>query len=373
MYKCLKIACAILAILAGLAAPALAAEGRIPVFLPGSVLGADGKYIVTRNILNPGPGPAILIAAGNVDLDLNGFLVSNPAASADPVILIPGSDHVAITNGRLSGGASGIDLTGPARDVRIEGVKISDSFGGGPAAIHLLDAERAVIRNVEITDGSGPGILWDGGVVKQGTIADNVIRRTSDGILIINCSSVGILHNRIEEVGPPGLGIGLSGCSATLVSENTVERVSGEGIAVFQGKGNKLFDNLVREAGSHGIHLDRGTFDTLVLNNNSSGNGTGGAGHGLWVEGNRNLIERNVLNSNVGAGMLFFTPGLPLGVSCANTYGRNTARGNTGAGVPPCGGAIPLFPPNSCNAAVACGALDNNTYGDNLIPGPGLF
>ena len=40
----------IVCILPLVATAAIAAEGRTPVFAPGTVLGVDGKYIVTRNI-----------------------------------------------------------------------------------------------------------------------------------------------------------------------------------------------------------------------------------------------------------------------------------------------------------------------------------
>ena len=40
----------IVCILASVSVAAFAAEGRTPVFAPGALLGADGKYIVTRNL-----------------------------------------------------------------------------------------------------------------------------------------------------------------------------------------------------------------------------------------------------------------------------------------------------------------------------------
>jgi hypothetical protein len=90
----------------------------------------------------------------------------------------------------------------------------------------------------------------------------------------------------------------------------------------------------------------------------------------MLVDGTQNLIERNTLNSNAGFGLRFCSPG----ASCANTFGRNMARGNGGAALAPCGacGGVPaLFPPQSCNIA-GC-AVPNSTFGDNLIPGPPIF
>ena len=69
----------VILILPFIAVAALAADGRTPVFLPGALLGADGKYIVTRNIAG-GAGSAIVIAAPHVDLDQTvSYLPAGPA------------------------------------------------------------------------------------------------------------------------------------------------------------------------------------------------------------------------------------------------------------------------------------------------------
>jgi parallel beta-helix repeat protein len=358
-----------------LAGTVLAAEGRTPVFAAGTFLGADGKYIVTRNLAG-GAGSVITIGAPNVDLDLNGFVLSGAGA---PVISVAaGVDHVTIHNGVLAGGTVGIEALGPIRKVDIEDIKIHDSATQG---IHLGDVLGAAIRRTEITDTASEGIAWDGpGTVKHGTIENNLLRRTSAGIVVNNCSSIAILNNRLEEPGTgaggafSGYGIVLASCQASLVSENTIERSRVDGIFLLNAKGNKLFDNVLRASGGNGIHLDGGTSDTLVLNNVASGCGTGllaTGGDGLLVEGTQNLLERNELNSNAGFGLRFC---IAAG-SCGNTFGRNMARANGGfpgaLGCGACGGAPALFPPNSCNI-VGCAVL-NSTFGDNLIPGPPIF
>lgn len=351
----------------------LAAEGRTPVFAPGTFLGAEGKYIVTRNLVG-GAGAVITIGAAHVDLDLNGFLLTG--AGAPVISVLPGADHVIIRNGILAGGTVGIEALGATRKIDIEDVKIHTPSTSG---IHLGDVEGAALRRNEITDTPSEGILWDGpGFVKHGTIENNLLRRTAAAIVILNnCSSVGILNNRIEEpINPggvlPGNGIAVVSCGATLISENTIERASVDGIRVISSKGNKVFDNVIRSSGGNGINIDAGSSDVLILNNVASGNGGAAlpsGGSGLMLAGTSCLIERNLLNNNAGFGLQFCV----AGGSCNNTFGRNMARGNTGAVLGPCGacGGVPaLFPPNSCN--VAC-PVPNSTFGDNLIPGPPIF
>ncbi len=364
----------VILILPFIAVAVLAAEGRTPVFLPGTFLGVDGKYIVTRNI-GGAPAPTITIGASNVELDLNGFLLTG--GPGVPVIsVVAGVDHVTIRNGVLSGGTVGIEALGPTRKVDIEDVKIHGTGTG----IHLGDVEGAALRRNEITDTGSEGIAWDGpGFVKHGTIENNILRRTSAGIVVTDCSSVAILNNRIEEPGfggPggafPGYGIVLVACGASLVSENTVEQARADGIFLANCKGNKLFDNVVARCDGNGIRIDVGSSNTLILNNVSSNNGSGAlptGGDGLLVEGTQNLIERNVLNSNAGYGLRFCF----FGASCGNTFGRNMARGNTGLVPGPCAACASLFPFNSCNIAGCPVAAPNSSYGDNLIPGPPIF
>ena len=358
---------------------ALAAEGRTPVWAGGTVLAADGKYIVTRNI-SIAAGSVITIGAPNVDLDLNGFTLTGGGGS--PVIAVAGgSDHVTIKNGVVVGGTIGIDIPGPTRKVDIEDVKIHDVFVG--SGIHLGDVEGVAIRRVEITDTGSEGVIWDGpGFVKHGSIESNLLRRTAAGIVILNnCSSVRIHNNRLEEPGTgaggalPGHGIVLVGCGAALVSDNTIERSLRDGIFLINSKGNKLEDNVVRTAGGNGIRLDGASSDNYLLHNVCTGGGTGAlatGGSGLMIESVENVAEHNVLNANAGIGLHYCGPG-----SCANALGRNVARGNTGAVFPPFCGACAAFgagafAPNSCNNAAAC-VVPNTSSGANLIPGPPVF
>jgi parallel beta-helix repeat protein len=343
------------------ALPAAAAEGRIPVWAP-TTLAADGKYIVTRDIMGTGAASPIVITAPNVDLDLNGFNVTEPGGGF-PVILIPGPIGVGnVHNGTLTMGSAGIDapFAGVGGKLVLESLRIQGSGGFG---IHSA-IETNVIRRSVIEGTGGDGILIDGPLLHTGIIDGNVITSTGANGIVHVGGNMTISYNSIA--GPALIGILISPGSGCLVLENTVGGAGTEGIVIRGSKGIKLFDNVVRESGSNGIHVDPGSTDSLILNNVSTGNGFAlPPGNGLLVEGDQNLVERNTLNSNNCAG-LFFT-----GLGCGNTFGRNMARGNVGAcALGACAGPPALFPPNSCNA---CAAPVNSTFGDNLIPGPPVF
>jgi parallel beta-helix repeat protein len=344
-----------------LALPAVAAEGRIPVFAP-TTLAADGKYILTRDIMGTGAASPIVITAPNVDLDLNGFNVIEPGGGF-PVILIPGFiASGSIHNGKLTTGSFGIEAPfgGAGGKLVIEGVRVQ---GSGTVGIHSA-AETTIIRKSVVEGNGGDGILIDGAAPKTGQVDSNVITSPGGNGIVFANGNITISNNSIAGTGL--IGILISPGTGCLVLENTVGGAGTEGIVIRGSKGNKLFDNVVRESASNGIHIDPGSTDTLVLNNVSTGNGfLLPPGNGLIIEGDQNLVERNTLNSNNCAG-LFFT-----GLGCANTFGRNMARGNVGAcALGACAGPPALFPPNSCNA---CGAPVNSTFGDNLIPGPPIF
>ncbi len=333
--------------------PVMAAEGRIPLHEP-TVLAGDGHYVVTRNIVGSGLGPVIEIMAPQVDLDLNGFQLIEPSGTF-PVIRIGGPViNIRIHNGTLMGMA-GLEAPGGGDKLVVEDVRVT---GGMGTAIRVEDTARVVIRRTVIEGSASGGIVIDSPGPHMATIEGNVIRGVGGHGIFFRSGSAGILNNRVNAA---GVGIFLASASGSLVSENTVFGAGDTGIFLRDSKGNKLFDNVVRESSSHGIHIDASSLDNLVLNNVATGNGFGlPGGHGLFVEGDRNVAERNVLNGNNGFGLRL------AAVALDNTFGRNTARGNLGAAPGPCaGGPSGLFPPNSCNDG-----FGNDTYGDNLISVP---
>jgi parallel beta-helix repeat protein len=336
---------------------ALAAEGRAPVYQPGPIP-ASGKYIVTRNISGP-----IIIQAPDVDLDLNGFIVSGGAAAGPVIMIVPPADHVVVRNGTLASGNNCIGtLPGPGyRKVVIEDVLCRDVTSDGFA---VATVESAVVRRTQVTNAAGWGINWTAMNTAVGEIEHNVIRRSGGGIYVLGASSLTIAHNTVESltgVQPLGYGIFVDQSQGALVSENTIESASTDGIYFRTTYASKIFDNVVERSTNHGIHLNPASFNNLVLKNNSSNNGgaAGLPGCGLWVESTMNLIEGNILNGNSSYGLLF--------TGCGNGFGRNMARGNAGAMVI-CPGNPPLTPPESCNQTFNCAPYNNATSQQNLIP-----
>jgi parallel beta-helix repeat protein len=352
----------LLSLACALAIPALAAEGRQPVWVPGTIIGADGHYILTRNVIGAG-GPVSDIAASRVTLDLNGFTVEN-AGGAGPVIVISGPVvEVTIRNGKIFGGTESIfrPLGPVARTVVIEDIQ---SKGAAADAIRIEEVRNVEIRRVNVIDAFGNGIAVTGfGTFKNGHIEHNSIHLTGgDGILVEHSSAMSVRHNRIEV--PTGSGIHFVDSVACLAGENQISDADAIGLWLEFSRGCKVYNNVINRGEKTGMLVDPGSEDNLILDNVVRESGLGGApahpglgGAGMHIDGSRNHIEGNTINFNDGCGL--YIGGID------NTFGRNMARGND---VPPvffCGGAcVGLFPSDSCDVS----GVNNTSFGDNFIP-----
>lgn len=357
--------------------PALAAEGRIPVWLSSTVIGPgqEGQYILTRNIFAGGGVPAIDILPGTqaVEIDLNGFTIYGADYHVIQAINV---DSVVVRNGTIMGpnGFDGI-FAADCRKFVVEDVKIEwEDVAAGGNGISFNEVGNFALRR-NIVFGAGlVGILLDGSLgdprtFVEGTVQDNLIRDCGVGIQLQDGSSVGMINNRIEKT-LQGDGIfttpgadGFVGCLACLLKNNTIQEAAASGMWLTHFEASKVYNNVVTFSGAEGIYLDILSQDNLILDNVSGQNGA----NGMLIDSPANHIERNVLNTNGTAGA-FPAYGLRLN-SPANTYRGNTAQGNPG---PPglCPGA-----PATTDFCDATGGANNSPFaqgpllGDNLMPG----
>jgi parallel beta-helix repeat protein len=382
----------ILALVALVVLPAIAAEGRTPIYAWQTNITAPGKYIVTRDIfplictappidIVTAPGPPI--PPGHVDIDLNGFRVA--ACPGHPVIHAVGQDNITIRNGTVMWGDYGVfieadpsDDAARNRKVVIEDVKVMDVLIAG---IQLSGITDFALRrnNVIITDAfqltqTQEGIVIDGRVGAdpyvpiKGTIEDNQVERTGGGITVRGGSGVAIINNRIEDIAviaqPPAQGAIVYDVSeGGLIAENTVARIAdGAGIYLGDTHGCKVYNNVVREAANNGIHIAGRSHDNLVLENVVTLCGL----DGCLVEGSRNFVDRNLLNINCQSGIQTCW-GLHFSAAFAgsdNTFGRNTARGNQGAPGSCVAGPGPYAPTTDfCDEQPG-----NGSFNDNYMP-----
>jgi parallel beta-helix repeat protein len=352
--------CAFLGLFVCAATAVLAAEGRTPVYAPGTVIAASGKYILTRNLNGTG-APVIQIFAQSVDLDLNGFYVDGAGGVGIQVL---GANDVRIHDGVLQNVTIGIDFApGAVSRTVLEDLRIFAPLSDG---IRLDALNRFAIRRVLINQ-VGPGA--DGIRIYNGSPATGRIESCQisegggRGIYVYGGSSLAIVDNVVNNMS--GEGIQLDGCDGCLIKENTVTQAGGQGgIYLPFARGSMLTRNVVSVNKLHGIHIGSGARDILVEGNVMQQNGSESTpGDGLLVAGVGGTIVGNMMTGNTGIGLHFTS------TSAYWTFGRNNSRNNLGFAGNPCTGVPTLFYPDSCNET-----LNNpTTFGDNLIPGPPLF
>lgn len=333
--------------LAALASSAVvAAEGRIPIWQPVTI-SSPGKYFVSRNVA--GPSVVIDVQASDVEIDLNGMRLETTGSNA--VIRASSVDGVVVRNGTVVGGLSGIRFE-ESRQIVVEDVRCESSGVG----IRLVDSTHFALRRnlVQFADERGIDVQSVDAATGHGVLERNIVQASVNGIRVQ--SGLGVLLDRNTIQSSTFAGLEIVSSTGTLVVQNIVESANTDDGIVLQGSSrNKLYNNVVSLSAAHGIRLDAGSSDNLVLDNSSSGNG----GEGLRIEGDRNHVEGNVLNSNASFGLRFTSSAQD------NIYRRNTGLGDNTSG------GVCLFGPASTGRCDDDGANNNNqSHGDNFMPGP---
>jgi parallel beta-helix repeat protein len=347
-----------LLLVAGLFVPVAtrSAEGRIPLFEQGPIT-ASGKYVLTRDIVGNGLDGVIAVHAERVEIDLNGFTISN-GNGEDCIQVLNSSVRLVVRNGNLRNCHSAV-WAPVGTHVVVEDVTVRTSGN----SINVLDVGTVAIRRVTV-EGTAFGdaiaiYSSDMNFDHNAVIEDCTVKSAVGTGISFTGGTVRIRNNRVTSAGSGGIWV--IAADGSEVSGNLVVGVNGQGISLVGTHGSTIEGNVVRLASSHGIVLAVDATKNLVRDNVATSNGPGFE-HGLFVQGTSNKVEGNTLNDNGGAGLYFDSSG------CRNTFGRNMAEGNAGTGVTSC---TTLFPPDSCDQCSAGAA--NKSFGDNLIPGPPVF
>jgi len=274
-------------------------------------------------------GPAIVIAADGVTLDLGGFTVSGEGgaeAGAGPGILLRGVSGCRVRNGTVEHFGAGVVISGGSGNV-VERVTAQDNIG------------------------STSGDFGDGIVVsnsRENKIRNNVVQRNGpfSGIsLVEECHANEVRNNAVTNnnmshvadpaAGRQAMGIRIEGPAAhhNKVVRNTVTGSGSNGIVVLPTCTS--MDNCAGTPPNEQNEISR---------NHSNNNGTSGRGDGIKlfmvanpVPPTENTITQNVANNNATNGI-----GIDQGAT-NNQITKNRARGNgqfdayDGNTQPPCG------------------------------------
>lgn len=193
--------------------PALAQDrpGVRPV-TKATTITESGSYVLLRDIVLGQPGSAIVIAADNVSLDLNGHALVGPGSKQGTGIDIAGVNSISVHNGTIAGFGTGIRVAN-AHDVRAESLQVRGEDGGGPApgevGILVVNSRAVVLRDNTISR-MFLGIFVRGGGSGGNRIAANTLVGGQNG-------QIGICYN-------PDGSASLAGPKGDLVYNNLVSR-----------------------------------------------------------------------------------------------------------------------------------------------------
>jgi parallel beta-helix repeat protein len=356
-------------VLIAASASLVADEGRIPIFVPTTII-QPGSYFVSRPI--SANVVIVTINASDVVLDLNGMTLSGTSPATTVIELGAGVTHVIIRNGHILGGLRGIHAAS-AGEVTIEGIE----FMRTAAAAVLIDSGQNInVRHNTMLDcGGGPGAdfivigITAAAGYTGGNIVGNEIRNTpyvaigvtdlqhaqiSDnriiGAYLTSCIGVGITmsggrNNSVERnvIRQSGCGIFASGDGAR-IRANLLSEIDECAISTFSN-GNDIADNILRDTGD-GLDCPQGIQVGGSYNNVRSNTITNVKGDGILVSGSNNMIDNNVSEGHTA--ILPVPPcGLRFNNGNAHVYRGNMLRGNAGGGV--------------------CGTLAGNTSSGNFL------
>ena len=287
-------------------------------------------------------GPALVVVADDVTLDLGGFAVAGDpgdsryaeGAAVGPGILLRGAHRVTVRNGTVRGFHAGVVVEGGSANV-VEGLTVEDNIGtpegelGDGIVVNDSRGNRVegnVVRRNGPFSGISLGVRAEGNEVRNNTVADN------------NMAHLG------PEDGRQTMGIRVEGPAANhnRIVGNTVTGSGADGIIVLA-----TCDDRDSEPPCVGTPPNE---RNEIAENTASGNGTSGRGSGIRVFSMPlpvppvgNTLRDNVADDNAWYGVAIDAAPLRSG---GNVAIRNRGRGNGEfdcsdcALMPPCGANV---------------------------------
>ena len=279
---------------------------------------------VTANITLDGDlhcsgGPALVVTADNVVVDLGGFTIYGPNGSSTdaPGIVLRNVKGVTVRKGTVKGFEAGVAIAGGANNI-VENITAEDNVGS--------------------TDGN----FGDGITISESTgniVRGNTVRRNGpfSGISVVGASTNNeIRDNMVTDnnmlpgdpaQGRQAMGIRIEGPAANnnKITGNTVTGSGADGICVLATCANPA-------AGCAGTPGNEGN---EISKNMSHSNGTSGQGAGIRlfavpqpVAASNTTISENVTNNNKSNGVEIDTVGQANPGPTKNHITKNSGKGN---------------------------------------------
>lgn len=271
------------------------------------------------NLTCTGDGPALIVTANNITLDLGGFTLSGHGAASHgaPGILLRNVTGVTVRKGTIQGFGAGVAIAGGGKNT-IQNLTVQDNVGTADGdygdGITLSDSSGNVLQgNTCRRNGPFSGISLVGACSKN-EIRDNIV--TDNNMLPGDPS-----------IGRQDMGIRLEGPAANdnKVIGNTVTGSGADGIVVLP----TCADPQTGCTGTPGNERNE------ISKNMSHKNGTSGNGSGIRlfsvaapVAPVKTTVADNVTNDNTTNGISIDAQGNATPGPAKNTITGNSGRGN---------------------------------------------
>jgi hypothetical protein len=273
---------------------------------------SPGSYVLTGNITGAAGQPGIVVAADNVTVDLNGFVLQGVPGSLDGIRPSGMHENLTVLNGMVvdwgGAGVSTYVFNYPYGDTvlysRLEGLIVSGNGGFGIRA-----ALGSVVRNCIAHDNGDHGIvLTNYGGVAENCVADNNTGSgfcCADGSTLVHCSA----H------GNDGAGVALANSGHTIIGGTMTYNGNG---GIVDAHGSVIRDCAIMNNSVLGLRIAAACLITGNEINNNGGPGI--AGVNVSPLG-RSRIEGNNICANGSYG-------IDLANNPGNFIYRNTLRSN---------------------------------------------
>lgn len=160
-------------------------EARTPISAIPFTISSGGSYYATTNLVTASSGAGIIIAANDVTLDLNGFLLTTTHASSS----LPGIHftaqvtNITVKNGCISRFAGGIFTYQAIRNILVSRIHVRNVSSGGIS----VDLKGSKVENSSVTDCGSTGIS---AVVVEDSTVQNSAGIGINALNVINCSAL---------------------------------------------------------------------------------------------------------------------------------------------------------------------------------------
>jgi nitrous oxidase accessory protein NosD len=244
------------------------------------------------------PGTAIVVAADNIVIDLNGFTVTGNGTGNGVLVVRSG---VTVRNGTVRSFEKGILIDGTGEKPADDDVVVRINAQNNKTGVELFNSDRSVLTDSVLFNNSSIGAKLDvqsdhnrivrtrisastiGVLIREGSsensVVDNGIAKNETGVELINGSDDNLVYgNSIVGNTEAGVKISGPGASGNVVRANRITN-NGVGVHLCCGgvlDGNQILSNSVlSNAGTGILVLVDLAPNTVVADNVASNNGFG--------------------------------------------------------------------------------------------------